>query len=272
MRAALGPVALSLVTATFAEGPERNRAMGIWGAVAGSGAAVGVLLGGVLTTAFGLAVDLVSSTCRSASPALRLIAESRAPRAGQGFDVAGAITITGGLGALVYGLVGASQVGWLSPRTSGSLVVAAVLLTAFIVIERRTRWPLVPFAIFRVSTLRASNVIMLATGAAVLSLFYILSLYEEQVPGYSALQAGLSQLPLSVTIIAAATVASRLVSPAGVKTAVAGGLALFAAGLSWLAQLTATTSFTAGLGLAFGSLTIGAVTGVPASKPGWPAG
>jgi MFS family permease len=143
--AALAPAALSLVTATFTEGPERNRAMGIWGAVAGFGAAAGVLLGGVLTTGLGwrwiLFVNVpIGIACALAAP--RLIAESRAPRAGRGFDVAGAVVITGGLGSLVYGLVGASRAGWLSPRTAGSLAAAAVLLAAFVVIERRAaaRW------------------------------------------------------------------------------------------------------------------------------------
>jgi EmrB/QacA subfamily drug resistance transporter len=284
--AALAPAALSLVTATFAEGPERNRAMGIWGAVAGSGAAVGVLLGGVLTTALGwrwiLFVNVpIGIACALAAP--RLMAESRAPHAAKGFDVAGAAAITGGLGALVYGLVGASHSGWLSARTAGSLALAAVLLAAFIVIERRTCGPLVPFVIFRLRTLRASNVIMLLTGAAVLSLFFVLSLYEQQVLGYSAQQAGLSQLPLAVTTIAAAGVASRLVSRVGVKATLAGGLALFAAGLVWLAQDTAASSFTAGilgpsllagpgLGVAFVSLTIGAVSGVPGPQAGLASG
>ena len=284
--AALAPAALSLVTATFAEGPPRNRAMGIWGAVAGSGAAAGVLLGGVLTTGLGwrwiLFVNVpIGIGCALAAP--RLIAESRAPRAGQGFDVAGAVTITGGLGALVYGLVGASRAGWLSPRTAGSLAAAAVLLAAFVVIERRAGSPLVPFGIFRLTTLRAANLTMLLTGAAVLSLFFILSLYEQQVLRYTALQAGLSQLPLAITTIATAGLASRLVSRAGVKVTLAGGLALFAAGLAWLAQVTASSSFAAGilgpsllvgagLGLAFVSLTIGAVSGVPGSQAGLASG
>lgn len=284
--AALAPAALSLVTATFAEGPQRNRAMGIWGAVAGSGAAAGVLLGGILTTGLGwrwiLFVNVpVGIGCALAAP--HLIAESRAPRDEQGFDVVGAVAITGGLGALVYGLVGVSHAGWLSPRTAGSLAVAAALLGAFTVIERRTASPLVRFSIFRLKVLRTANLTMLATGAAVLSLFFTLSLYEQQVLGYSALQAGLSQLPLAVTTIAAAGITSRLVSRAGLKVTLAAGLALFAAGLAWLAQVTAASSFAAGilgpslligagLGLAFVSLTIGAVTGIPRPQAGLASG
>jgi thioredoxin reductase len=152
-----------------------------------------------------------------------------------------------------------------------------------VVIERRTRGPLVPFSIFRLPVLRAANVIMLLTGAAVLSLFFVLSLYEQQVLHYSALQAGLSQLPLAVTIIAAAGLASRMVSRAGLKPALLTGLVLFAAGLAWLAQVTDTSSFTAGilgpslligagLGLAFVALTIGSMTGTAPREAGLASG
>jgi EmrB/QacA subfamily drug resistance transporter len=284
--AVLAAAALSLVTATFAEGPERNRAMGIWGAVAGSGAAAGVLLGGVLTTSLGwrwtLFVNVpIGVACAAAAP--HLIAESRAPGQGQGFDLAGAATVTAGLGALVYGLVGASSAGWSSPRTIGSLAAAAVLLGAFVVIEQRARAPLFPFSIFRHPVLRAANVIMLPTGAALLSLFFVLSLYEQQVLRYSALDAGLSQLPLAVTIIAAAGLASRLTSRAGLKPTLLAGLVLFASGLAWLAQVTNTSTFTAdilgpslligaGLGLSFVALTIGSVTGTAPSEAGLASG
>ena len=284
--AVLAAAALSLVTATFAEGPERNRAMGIWGSVAGSGAAAGVLLGGVLTTSLGwrwtLFVNVpIGVACAAAAP--RLIAESRAPGEDRGFDLAGAITVTTGLGALVYGLVGAGSAGWAAPRTVASLAAAAALLTAFVVIEQRARGPLFPFSIFRHPVLRAANVIMLPTGAALLSLFFVLSLYEQQVLRYSALQAGLSQLPLAITIIAAAGLASRLTSQAGLKPTLLAGLVLFAAGLAWLTRVTDTSSFAvgilgpslligAGLGLAFVALTIGSVTGTEPREAGLASG
>ena len=284
--AGLAAAALSLVTATFAEGPERNRAMGIWGSVAGSGAAAGVLLGGVLTTSLGwrwtLFVNVpIGVACAAAAP--HLIAESRAPVQGQGFDLAGAATVTAGLGALVYGLVGASSAGWSSPRTIGSLAAAAVLLGAFVVIEQRARAPLFPFSVLRHPVLRAANVIMLPTGAALLALFFVLSLYEQQVLRYSALDAGLSQLPLAVTIVAAAGLASRATSRAGLKPTLLAGLVLFAAGLAWLAQATDTSTFTAGilgpslligagLGLSFVALTIGSVTGTTPSEAGLASG
>ena len=176
-----------------------------------------------------------------------------------------------------------SSAGWASPRTAGSLAAAAALLGAFVVIERRARGPLVPFSIFRLPVLRAANVIMLPTGAALLSLFFVLSLYEQQVLRYSALDAGLSQLPLAVTIIAAAALASRLVSRAGLKPAVVAGLVLFAAGLAWLTQVTDTSSFAAGilgpslligagLGLAFVALTIGSMTGTAPQQAGLASG
>jgi fucose permease len=170
-----------------------------------------------------------------------------------------------------------------SARTVGSPVVAAVLLGAFVAIERRVRAPLVPFSIFRHWVLRAANVTMLPTGAALLSLFFVLSLYEQQVLRYSALQAGLSQLPLALTIIAAAGLASRLTTRAGLKPTLLSGLVLFAAGLAWLAQVTDTSSFTAdilgpslligaGLGLAFVALTIGSVTGTAPQELGLASG
>jgi EmrB/QacA subfamily drug resistance transporter len=284
--AVLAASALSLVTATFAEGPERNKAMGIWGSVAGSGAAAGVLLGGVLTTSLGwrwtLFVNVpIGLACAAAAP--YLIAESRVPGERKSFDLAGAVTITAGLGALVYGLVGASSAGWASPRTVGSLAAAAALLGMFAAAERRARGPLFPFSIFRLPALRAANVIMLPTGAALLSLFFVLSLYEQQVLRYSALQAGLSQLPLAVTIVAAAGLASRLVSRTGLKPALLAGLVLFSAGLAWLAQVTDTSSFAAGilgpslligvgLGLAFVALTIGSMTGTAPEQAGLASG
>lgn len=143
--------------------------------------------------------------------------------------------------------------------------------------------PLFPFSIFRLPTLRAANAIMLPTGAALLSLFFVLSLYEQQVLRYSALQAGLSQLPLAVTIVAAAGLASRLVSRSGLKPALLAGLVLFSAGLAWLAQVTDTSSFAAdilgpslligaGLGLAFAALTIGSMTGTAAQQAGLASG
>ena len=185
--ALMAPAALSLVTATFREGSERNRALSVWGAVAGSGAAAGVLLGGVLTSTLGWRSVLFVNVPIAIVAALltpSLVAESRGEISHRGFDLPGAVTVTVGLSALVYGLVRATGVGWSSPQTVGALVASALLLAGFVVIERRSSAPLVPFAFFRNPSVRVANVTMLAMGAAVIGLFYFLSLH----PGGARLQ------------------------------------------------------------------------------------
>jgi len=274
--ALLAPAALSLVTATFREGSERNRALSIWGAVAGSGAAAGVLLGGVLTSAFGWRSVLFVNVPIGIIVALLtplLVAESRAQLARRSFDFPGAVTVTAGLSALVYGLVRATIVGWGSPQTVGVLVAAVLLLAGFVLIERLASAPLVPFAFFRNETVRAANTTMLATGAAVIGLFYFLSLYMQKVLGYTAIQAGASQLPLAAGIVLAAGIASPLVARIGIRTVLLSGLAMFAGGLVWFAQVPVHGAYIAnllgpsllvalGLGLAFVPITILSVAGV----------
>jgi EmrB/QacA subfamily drug resistance transporter len=274
--ALLAPAALSLVTSIFAEGAERNRALSVWGAVAGSGAAAGVLLGGVLTSGLGWrSVLFVNVPIGIAAILLtpRLIAESRGDVDGRGFDLPGAVTVTGGLSALVYALVRASTVGWGSVQTIGVLAAAAALLAAFVVIETRAEAPLVPFAFFKNLNVSAANATMLATGAAIIGLFYFLSLYMQKVLGYSAIKAGTSQLPLAAGIILAAGLAAPLVARLGLRRVLIGGLALFAGGLVWFAQLPVHGGYLAdllgpsllialGLGFAFVPITILAETGV----------
>jgi EmrB/QacA subfamily drug resistance transporter len=284
--AMLAPAALSLVTATFREGSERNKALSIWGAVAGSGAAAGVLLGGVLTSALGWrSVLFVNVPIGIAAIIMtpRLIAESRGDVANRSFDLPGAATVTAGLSALVYALVRATTVGWGSPQTIGVLAVAAVMLIAFVVIERRSDAPLVPFAFFRNRNVSAANATMLAVGAALIGLFYFLSLYLQKVLGYSAITAGISQLPLAVGIVVAAGVASPLVARVGLRQVLLGGLALFAGGLVWFAQLPVHGIYLAdvlgpsllialGLGMAFVPITILSVTGVKDREYGLASG
>ena len=274
--ALLAPAALSLVTATFREGAERNKALSIWGAVAGSGAAAGVLLGGVLTSALGWRSVLFVNVPIGLGAILltpMLIAESRGEVARRSFDLPGAATVTAGLSALVYALVRASTVGWGSLQTIGVLAAAAVLLVAFVVIERRSDAPLVPFAVFANRSVSAANATMLAAGAAIIGLFYFLSLYLQKVLDYSAITAGLSQLPLAVGIVLAAGVASPLVARIGLRRVLIAGLAMFAAGLVWFARLPVHGSYLAdvlgpsllialGLGMAFVPITILSVTGV----------
>jgi EmrB/QacA subfamily drug resistance transporter len=276
--AILSPAALSLVTTMFAEGAERNKALGIWGAVAGSGGAAGVLLGGVLTDALSWEWVLfvnVPIGIAAAAIAPSLLPESRETGRRRVFDVAGAVTVTAGLSLLVYGLVDAESAGWGSAQTLVLLPLAALLLVAFVVIESRASAPLVPLGIFRLRTLSASNGVGLLIGMALFSMFFFVSLYMQQVLGFDALEAGLAYLPLAGTIIISAGVASQLVTRLGFKPVLMGGLLLVAAGLVWFAQVSPDGSYTAdvlfpsiiagaGLGFSFVPVTIGAVAG---SKP-----
>ena len=284
--ALLAPAALSLVTAIFREGAERNRALSVWGAVAGSGAAAGVLLGGVLTSALGWRSVLFVNVPIGIGAILLtpwLIAESRGDLARRSFDLPGAATVTAGLSALVYALVRATAVGWGSVQTIGVLALAAALLVSFVLVERHSDAPLVPFAFFRNLDASAANATMFATGAAIIGLFYFLSLYLQKVLGYSAIRAGISQLPLAVGIILAAGIAAPLVARLGVRRVLIAGLALFAGGLVWFAQLPVHGGYLAdllapslliavGLGFAFVPITILAETGVTDREYGLASG
>jgi EmrB/QacA subfamily drug resistance transporter len=283
--ALLSPAALSMLTVLFAEGAERNRAMGVWGAVAGSGGAVGVLLGGMLTEWAGwewvLFVNVPVATL-AALAAFRVLPESRrdGPRH---FDVAGAVTVTAGLTTLVYALVDASDAGWLSTQTLGLGALALALLASFVVIEHRTKDPLVPFSIFKLRTLTASNIVALLVAAALFAMFFFVSLYMQQVLGYSALKAGLSYLPLAVGIIISAGVASQLVTRIGYKPVFFAGMVLAAIGLLWFSQVSADGDYlsdilfpslvvAAGLGFAFVPMMIAAVAGVEPARAGLASG
>ena len=283
--ALLSPAALSMLTVLFAEGAERNRAMGVWGAVAGSGGAAGVLLGGMLTQWAGwewvLFVNVPVATL-AALAAFRVLPESRrdGPRH---FDVAGAVTVTAGLTTLVYALVDASDAGWLSTQTLGLGALALALLASFVAIELRSKDPLVPFSIFKLRTLTGSNIVALLVAAALFAMFFFVSLYMQQVLGYSALKAGLSYLPLAVGIIISAGVASQLVTKMGYKPVFASGMILAAIGLIWFAQVDADGSYLSdilfpslvvavGLGFAFVPMMIAAVAGVEPSRAGLASG
>ena len=201
------PAALSIITTTFPGGAERNRALAIWGAVAGAGGAAGVLLGGVLTEFLGwewvLFVNVpIGVVILWQAP--RRLRESAGDQGDRRVDVPGALTVTGGLGLLVLAFVQAGPSGWTSPAALLPAALAVVLLTAFVVVERRSTAPLVPLSVFRLRTLRAANVIGLLVGLALISMFFLMTLYLQQVLGLSALRAGLAYLPLALTIIAAA--------------------------------------------------------------------
>ena len=283
--ALLSPAALSLVTVMFSEGAERNKALGVWGAVAGSGGAAGVLLGGVLTEYAGWEWVLfvnVPIGLAAAALAPRLLPESRNEGA-RHFDIGGAVSVTAGLSLLVYTLVDANDAGWLSGQTLGLGAVALALLAAFVVIERRSHAPLVPFGIFRKRTITGTNIVGLLVAMALFSMFFFVSLYMQLVLGYDALEAGLAYLPLAVGIIISAGVASSLVTKYGFKPILVSGLVLTAIGLVWFAQVEVGGSYVAdilfpsliaavGLGFAFVPMTIGAVSGVAPHETGLASG
>ena len=284
--ALLSPAALSLVTVLFAEGAERNKAMGVWGAVAGSGGAVGVLLGGMLTEWAGWEWVLfvnVPVGIAAAMIAPRLLPESRTTGA-RHFDFAGAISITAGLSLLVYTLVDANSAGWGSAQTIGLGALSLALIGSFYVIERRSKAPLMPFpGIFRIRTITGINVSAVLIAAALFSMFFFISLYMQQVLGFSALEAGLAYLPLAVGIIVTAGATAGLVTRFGFKPVLVSGLIVTAAGLLWFTQVDAGGSYLSdllgpmllaavGLGLAFVSMTVAAVSGVEAHEAGLASG
>jgi EmrB/QacA subfamily drug resistance transporter len=284
--AIVSPAALSIVTTTFRDGSERNKALGVWGAVAGAGGAAGVLLGGILTDGLGWEWVLwvnVPVGIGAALLAPSLLAESRSESATRHFDTAGAVSVTAGLSVLVYALVDASEAGWGSTQTVGLLAVAVALIGAFIAIELRSAAPLVPFRIFRLRTLTGANVVGILVGASLFSMFFFITLYMQQVLGFSAIEAGLAYLPLSLTIIASAGVASQLVTRVGYKPVLATGMVLIAGGLVWFSQVSVGGSFVsdilfpsllaaAGLGFAFVTTTIAAMSGVEEREAGLASG
>jgi EmrB/QacA subfamily drug resistance transporter len=284
--AIISPSALSIVTTIFRDGAERNKALGAWGAVAGSGGAAGVLLGGILTDGLGwewvlwvnVPVGLVA-----AALAPRLIPESHSESATRHFDAAGAVTVTAGLSILAYALLDATNRGWGSTRTIGLLAFSAALIAAFVAIELRSKAPLVPFRIFRIRTLTGANVVGLLLGASLFSMFFFITLYMQQVLGYSPIHAGLSYLPLAVTIMISAAFGGQLVTRIGFKPVLAAGLAFVSAGLVWFSQVSVGGGFltdilgpsllaAVGLGFGFVTSTIAAVAGVEPREQGLASG
>src|SRR3954454_266566 len=235
--ALLSPAALAILTTTFSEGAERNKALGVWGAVAGSGGAVGVLLGGILTDSLGWEWGLfvnVPVTFVAAFFAFRILGESRDDSATT-FDVLGAVTVTAGLSLFVYAIVDANNAGWGSARTIGLIAVSLALLATFVVVERRQAHPLVPFRIFSNRTLTGANLSGIFVAMSLFSMFFFISLYMHQVLGFSPLKAGLAYLPLSAGIILSAGIASVLTTRIGFKPVLAIGLVIVGAGGGWVA-------------------------------------
>src|SRR5262245_33387880 len=284
--AIISPSALSIVTTLFSDGAERSKALGAWGAVAGSAGAAGVPLGGILAEGLGwewvLWVNVpVSLIALALTPGL--IPESRSESATRHFDAAGAVAVTAGLSVLAYALLDASSAGWGSTKIVGLLALSVALLGAFVAIERRSRAPLVPFRIFRLRTLTGANVVGLLLGASLFSMFFFISLYMQQVLGYSPIHAGLSYLPLALTIIVAAGLGGQLVTRFGFKPILAFGMLSVSLGLAWFSQVSVGGGFVSdilgpsllaavGLGFGFVTSTIAAVSGVKEREQGLASG
>jgi EmrB/QacA subfamily drug resistance transporter len=284
--AIVSPAALSIITTLFQDGSERNKALGVWGAVAGSAGAAGVLLGGILTDGLGwewvLWVNVpVAAIALALTPGL--IPESRSESVTRHFDAAGAVSITAGLSLLAYAFLDASESGWGSTKIIGLLAGAVALIAIFVAIELRSKAPLVPFRIFRIRTLTGANVVGLLLGASLFSMFYFISLYMQQVLGYSAIEAGLAYLPLAVTIIVAAGIGGQLVTRFGFKPILALGMTFVAAGLVYWSQVSVGGGFFSdilgpsllaamGLGFGFVTSTIAAVAGVGNREQGLASG
>jgi EmrB/QacA subfamily drug resistance transporter len=283
--AIISPATLAIITTTFGEGSERNKALGIWGAMGGSGAAAGVLFGGILTKYAGWEwIFFVNVPVGAAVLALTrpLVRESRIPGL-HGFDFPGAATITASLALLVYGISKAPDVGWASGRTIGFLVASAVLLVAFIAIERRSTAPMVPFRIFRTRTVTGANVSGFFLGAVVFSNFFLLTLYVQQVLHYSALKTGLTFLATAGTVIPVAALSQALVTRIGARPVLTFGLALITGGMLWYTQIPVNGSFVSdllpgylmvGVGMAFSfiPMSIAALAGVENHEAGLASG
>jgi EmrB/QacA subfamily drug resistance transporter len=285
--AMVSPAALSIILTTFAEGRERNRALAVWGAIAGAGGAVGLLLGGVLVQEISWRwVFFVNVPIGAAVLALapRIVPESRSEAAAKaGYDVEGAVAITLGTLALVFTLIKAQSWGWTGARTITGFVVSVVLIAAFVVIERRHKDPLVPLRIFSNRTLSAANATFLLAAAALFAMFFFLTLYLQQVLGFSALKTGVAYLPLSLTIIAAAAVASRFVDRFTPKPVLVAGLLISTGGFVFLTGVSghgdygsqvvpAMVILGVGLGLAFVAVTIAGTSGVAPEDSGLASG
>jgi EmrB/QacA subfamily drug resistance transporter len=284
--ALLAPAALSLLMTTFAEGRERNRALGIYGAASGSGAAAGVLLGGVLTSYLGWGwIFFINVPVGAIAIALTpfLLRESRADLAHRHFDLTGAASVTGGLMLLVYGLTRATSDGWGSPVTVGLLSGAAVLLAAFLAIESRSRSPLLPLRIFRLRALSAANATMAIVGAVTFSEFFVLTLYVQDVLHYSAVQSGVAFVAFALAVVVTSNLAQVVVGRAGVRPTLTAGLAAATISLALLSRLPVDGHYFwnlfpafvlggAGLGFSFVPVTIASLTGVERADAGVASG
>jgi len=284
--ALLAPAALSLLMTTFDEGRDRNLALGIYGAASGSGAAAGVLLGGVLTSYLSWSwIFFINVPVGALAIALTpvLLGDSRVQHLHRHFDFAGAATITAGLMLLVYAMTRATSDGWSSTATLASIAASAVLVLGFVAIEARSRSPLLPLRIFRLRTLSAANVTMAIVSAVAFSEFFLLTLYLQDVLHYSAVQAGAAFAAFASMVVVASNVAQSIVARFGVRTTLTAGLLAGAASLALLTRLPVHGHYStdllpafllggAGMGLTFVPVTIAGLAGVDRAQAGVASG
>jgi len=280
--ALMTPAGLSILTTTFTEGKDRTRALGVWGAISGIAAAAGVFLGGVLSEGPGwrwvLFVNIPACALIIAA-AYRLIPGVRRRARTAPFDVPGAVLVTAAMLILVYALVKAPDEGWSTRHTIGELATASVLFAAFAAVERRSRNPLVPFAIFRVKGLAAADATQLIAFAGFLSAFFFLTLYMQNVLGYTPIQSGSAYLPVTAGIILAAGISTQLMPRIGTRPIIVAGALVAAAGMYLLSRIPVDGSYlrdllpglavmSIGLGAVFVTVTTAANAGVPAGQAG----
>ena len=284
--ALLAPAALSLLMTTFAEGRERNLALGIYGAASGSGAAAGVLLGGVLTSYLSWSwIFFVNVPVGVAAALLApvLLRESRPDLGHRHFDVRGAVTATSGLMLLVYALTRATSDGWTSAATLAALGGSIALLAAFVALESRSPWPLLPLRLFRQRTLAAANGSMAIIGAVAFSEFFLLTLYLQDVLGYSAVESGVAFVAFAGTVVVVSNIAQAIVGRIGVRATLTAGLLTSALSVALLTRLPVHGSYFwdlfpafvlggAGMGLSFVPVTIGGLAGVARADAGVASG
>jgi EmrB/QacA subfamily drug resistance transporter len=280
------PAALSIVMNMFPEGAERNKALGVWGAIGASGATVGLIAGGLLTRYAGWQYIFFLNVPIGVAALLlapRIVPESRLVTERRRFDPFGAITVTGGLSLLVYAVSTAPQAGWATVRTAALLAVSAALLTAFVVIETRVEAPLMPLRIFRSTTLAGANAVSVLLGGSFFAFIFIGTLYMQQVLGYSALKAGLAWLAASLTSVAFAGLSQALVTRGSAKLVMAAGMAMIGGGVLWATQVPVYGNFwsslagpfiVVGIGTAFAFIpvSIAALAGIAKHEAGMASG
>jgi EmrB/QacA subfamily drug resistance transporter len=284
--ALISPAALSIISVTFEEGKERAKALGVWAAIAIGGSAFGLVLGGWLTQSFSWPwIFFVNVPVGIATflAAMRFVPESKDEHAHKSYDIGGAVTVTGGLMALVYAIVKAETDGWGSSTTIGFFVLAAALLASFLVIETRSKEPLVRLSIFRVRSLATANICMFLVGCGMFAMFFFITLYLQKVLGYKPLEAGVSVLPFTAGIMVSAGVASNFAPRIGVRPVAAVGLILTVLGMLLFARMPVDGSYVTdvlpamivaalGMGAVFMPLTLVATTGLKDEDQGLASG